>query len=307
MMSSKSENMAENLYSQLDALRRRDNTKSHKTRARYYEAAKHFCRFSAENFGLQKFKNMNAKHFRAFAEYLKEEKSPATAQTELAGVRHFYALSGGTNKLPENKDLFLTKRSTGQINFAWLPHEIKAAIQLAEEMKRFDVRDAIQISWRFGLRIFEICKLRVEDVKKALESEELYVKGKGARERWIRLETPEQWELVRRLYNEAKRRNLQDGDFLISRSVKYGTMREKASLENWLTNHRHRFTDPNRQSYRQPGCKPFSAELRWHGLRYRFAQEYNQRLSDAKDPRREQKLTEALGHGRVSVLKTYLA
>lgn len=305
-MSSKSENIAENLYAQLDALRRRDNTKSHKTRARYHETAKHFCKFAAENFGLQKFKNMNAKHFRAFAEYLKAEKKPTTVQTELAGLRHFYNLSGGTNRLPENKDLDLEKRSTGEINFAWLPHEIKSAIEVAEKMNRLDVRDAINISWRFGLRIFEICKLRVEDIKKALENEELFVRGKGKRKRWIRLETPEQWELARRLYSEAKKRDLQDGDFLISRSVKYGTMREKASLENWLGNHRHKFTDPNRQSYQKPGCKPYSKDLKWHGLRYKFAQEYNQRLLDAKDPRREQKLTDALGHDRLEVLNGYL-
>lgn len=62
------------LYSQIDALRCRGNTKGHKTKARYYEAAWHFGASAAENLGLQKFKNLNATHFRAFAEHLKAKK-----------------------------------------------------------------------------------------------------------------------------------------------------------------------------------------------------------------------------------------
>ncbi len=78
------------------------------------------------------------------------------------------------------------------------------------------------------IRIFEICKLRVEDLKKALENEKMFVRGKGGRNRTGRMGTAKQWKLVKWLYAEAKLVNKKNGDFVISRSVKYGTMEKKS-------------------------------------------------------------------------------
>lgn len=46
-------NAAGNLTAQLDAIRSRTNEKSYGSRDRYYEAAKRFCDFLADEFNLQ--------------------------------------------------------------------------------------------------------------------------------------------------------------------------------------------------------------------------------------------------------------
>lgn len=55
----------ENLLLQLDKLRRHNRQGSFKTRERYYEAMKRFCRFLAEQYHLERLANIAPKqHFR---------------------------------------------------------------------------------------------------------------------------------------------------------------------------------------------------------------------------------------------------
>ena len=127
--------LVKNLLEQVTSIYRHSNEKSFKTRVRYYEAAKRFCCFLAARFRLEKFKNVDDRHFRAYAEHLKKiGASPATIQADLAGIRFFYRLSGGKNKLSDNHSLNLPKRAVGTENRAWLPEEKEKAIMLAERM-----------------------------------------------------------------------------------------------------------------------------------------------------------------------------
>ena len=66
-----SDGIYKNLVSQIDSILKHSNERSIKSRYRYYEATKRFCRFLADNYRLQKFKNVEDRHFRAYAEYLK--------------------------------------------------------------------------------------------------------------------------------------------------------------------------------------------------------------------------------------------
>ena len=151
--------LVKNLLEQVTSIYKHSNEKSFKTRVRYYEAAKRFCCFLAARFRLEKFKNVDDRHFRAYAEYLKATgASPATIQAELAGIRFFYRLSGGKN----NRSLNLPKRVVGTENRAWLPEEKEKAIMLAERMGRTDVVIALDLAYELGLRVEEICVTRVE-------------------------------------------------------------------------------------------------------------------------------------------------
>lgn len=162
-------NAAGNLTAQLDAIRSRTNEKSYGSRDRYYEAAKRFCDFLADEFNLQKFANVQGKHIRAYVEHLKAEgTAPSTLRTDLSGIRFFYARSGGKNRLPDNRALALGQRTTGAYNRAWLPEEIRAAASAAKAMGRTDAGIAVRLCTLFGLRIEECAKVRAEHLTDAL-------------------------------------------------------------------------------------------------------------------------------------------
>ena len=80
-----------NLCEQVTSIYKHCNELSYGTRKRHYEATKRFCAFLADNFRLQKFKNVEDRHFRAYVEYLIESgASPATIQSDLSGIRFFH-------------------------------------------------------------------------------------------------------------------------------------------------------------------------------------------------------------------------
>ena len=94
-----------NLLAQVESIYRHSNELSFKTRARYYEATKRFCKFLADNFRLQNFKNVEDRHFKAYVEHLKENNSAATIQSDLSGIRYFHRKSGSKNRLSKNDKL----------------------------------------------------------------------------------------------------------------------------------------------------------------------------------------------------------
>ena len=102
-----------NLLAQVESIYKHSNELSFKTRARYYEATKRFCKFLANNFRLQNFKNVEDRHFKAYVEHLKENNSAATIQSDLSGIRYFHRKSGSKNRLSPNSKLNLPKRATG--------------------------------------------------------------------------------------------------------------------------------------------------------------------------------------------------
>lgn len=158
--------------------------------------------------------------------------------------------------MPQNKELKLTKREPQKYNRGWLLTEYQKAREIAELMGRFDVRDGLDLGWHLGLRIIEACQLKVKDVKTALGWGGPDIKGKGGQVRFVKIETEEQMELLKRLYREAKAKGLTDNDFIISKTIRYGPRMEKKSIENWIGNHRHKFTDPDRQKKVNPGKSP---------------------------------------------------
>lgn len=64
-----------NLCEQVSSIYKHCNELSFGTRKRHFEATKRFCSFLADRYRLQKFKNVEDRHFRAYAEYLKERGS----------------------------------------------------------------------------------------------------------------------------------------------------------------------------------------------------------------------------------------
>ncbi len=297
-----------NLINQIDAIYRHCNRCSYKTRVRYYEATQRFCKFLSEKFRLQKFKNVEDRHFRAYVEYLKETgAAPATIQADLAGIRFFHRESGSKNKLSENDALDLPKREIGTENRAWLPEEIEKAKHLAEKMGRTDVVIAIECISAFGLRLEEFCTIKVEYLMSAKRTGQLVVpKGKGGQRRAITLNT-EQKSLIDKYLDYAKAAGLYPGNYLVSESEKHGVKQEMKSLQNWMSHNREKFMDLNRTALCEDGKKKRHNTIYWHGLRHSYAQKtYDEALKEKPDQAKKI-VSENLGHHRLGITKIYLA
>ncbi|MBO5323469.1 MAG: tyrosine-type recombinase/integrase [Oscillospiraceae bacterium] len=300
--------LAKNLREQLESIFRHCNEKSFKTRSRYLEASIRFSYFLADRYRLQKFKNVDDRHFRAYAEYLKEMGfSPATIQAELAGIRFFYRQSGGKNKLSDNRSLNLPKRAVGVENRAWLPEEKEKAVAIATRMGRTDVVIAIDLAYELGLRLEEICVTRVEFLISANKTGIFVVpKGKGGQRRAIKL-NPMQRAMIAKYLDYAKAMGLQPGDYLISGSEKHGVKMEIKSLQNWMSHNREKFMVKDRDKIVETDKKKRHATISWHGLRHSYAQKTYAEALRVKPKQAEKIVSENLGHHRCKVTRIYLA
>ena len=297
-----------NLCEQVKSIYKHCNEKSYETRKRHFEATKRFCSFLADRYRLQKFKNVEDRHFRAYAEYLKEMGfSPATIQSDLSGIRFFHRLSGSKNKLSENNCLNLPKRAVGVENRAWLPEEKEKARAIAEEMGRTDVVIAIDFADGLGLRVSEICTTRIEYLMAANRTGIFVVpKGKGGQSRPIKL-NPAQRAMIAKYLEYAKAMGLQPGDYLISSSEKHGVKNEIKSLQNWMSHNKEKFMVKDRDKIVEDGKKKRHATISWHGLRHGYAQKTHEEVSKEKPGKADKIVSENLGHHRFTVTRIYLA
>ena len=292
-----------NLRVQATAIYRKDRHGSEATRKRYYQAFCYACDYLADTCNLQKVSNITPTHFRKVTEYWKSYKAPSTIQTELSSFRKYCEYVGCKHKMPENKELRLPKREPKKHNRGWLLTEYQKARELADFMRRYDVRDGLDLGWHLGLRIIEACQLKLGDVKKALGWGGPDIKGKGGQVRFVKIETEEQLLFLKRLYREAKAKGFTDDDFIISKTIYKGPLMEKKSIENWIYNHRKEFTDPDRQKKVSPGKKPRVKDIVFHGLRHSYNQNREKWLEG--DPRKLQKFSQGLGHRRLEVNDIY--
>ncbi len=300
--------LLKNLLEQVTSIYKHCNELSYKTRKRHFEATKRFCSFLADNFRLEKFKNVEDRHFRAYVEYLIESGvAPATIQSDLSGIRFFHRKSGSKNKLSPNKCLDLPKRAVGTENHAWLPEEKEKARVLAEETGRTDVVTVIDVIDAFGLRLEEMCTTKVEYMMSALKTGQLVIpKGKGGQRRAIKL-NPAQRALIIKCLEYAKAVGLRPGDYLISKSEKHGVKNEIKSLQNWMSYNREKFMVKDRANVVEEGKKKRHATISWHGLRHSYAQKTYAEALKEKPGQAEKIVSENLGHHRYKVTRIYLA
>ena len=259
----------------------------------------------ADNYRLQKFKNVEERHFRAYAEYLKENNEATTIQTDLSGIRYFHEKSGSKNKLSENVQLNLPKRAVGKEDRSWTSEEISKARVVAREMGRVDVEISLDLVPTFGLRIEELCRLKVEQLIHAKENEQLIVQGKGKKTRPIPVDK-EQMKIIKKYLDYAKVSGRAPGDYLISSSEKNGVLHEKRSLQNWMSFNREKFMDENRADMKEEGKKDRHETISWHGLRHNYAQRRFEEVSKVSPEKAKKVVSHNLGHGRDTVTPIYL-
>lgn len=292
-----------NLENQIHSIMQHSNEGSIKTRHRYLAATERFCTFLAKEYKLQKFENVKSKHIIAYTEHLKAEgKSASTIKTDLAGIRYFHRHSESKNILIDNSKLNLEQRQFAKVDRSWTLGEIETAKAYAKEIGRLDVYTAINLSSAFGLRLEETCKVTPVHLRQALSDGELWTKGKNGQERYIQIRNEHQAAVIKETLAYADHLKLKANDKIICDNTKGGVQREKRSIQNFISNHQHKFNDPNR-TYIKDTAKIKASSLNYHGLRYYYCNAlYEDLTKNSKEKYTKYEAnkicSEALGHHR---------
>lgn len=143
------------LLAQLDKTARHNRQGSFKTKKRYYDAMKRFCRFLADHFHLQKLANVNGKHLASYVIYMQEQgMSASTIKTDLAAIRFFHDKMERTKyHLPSNDDLSvdLERRRFGGVDRTWSMEEYSRFRDACLADGRKDYAAIACITWYAGL------------------------------------------------------------------------------------------------------------------------------------------------------------
>ncbi len=184
----KNEGIYRALVSQLDKLARHNCQGSFRTKDRYYEAMKRFCRYLAEHYHLQKLSNISGKHLVSYVEHMQMTgKAASTIKTDLAAIRFFHDRMDAKYRLPANVELGieLERRRFGQADRTWTVPEFNRLLAAALAEDRYDHILAFYLARYAGLRIHECCRIDTAIAEDALRENAITVKGKGGKVRTV--------------------------------------------------------------------------------------------------------------------------
>ncbi len=284
------------LVAQLDKLARHNRQGSFRTKERYYEAAKRFCAYLADEYHLQKLSNISGKHLVNYILYMQEKgKSASTIKTDLAAIRFFHdKMENAKYRLPDNDELGveLERRSFGGVDRTWSEAEFNRILAIAAAQNREDYILALYLGRLAGLRIHECFRIDTATAEKALREKAITVKGKGGKIRTVPIEDERIPMMLRKRLAVTKR-----GHKLLVPDDK-PTDIAITELQQFISAHRFEIQD-------EGDDRP----LTFHGLRHTYAAEKYKTLSDggktALDVHYE--VSRLLGHERPDVTNIYLA
>ena len=303
-------NKAKNLIAQADRLKASSNINSIGCIERYEDAEYRFCKWLGENTEIKNLKNVSAKHIYPYIEsFFDRECLNSYIRTEMSAIRHYHGLTHSKNILPSNKDLGISEKNDYEFDRAFLPKEFDDMIKVARSMNRYDVVIQAYLSRYFGLRFEEAATLRLYQLEDAIRYKQLNVKNtKGGLVRDIPVDRPIQEKILNEIVAYLRANGKKSKDYLICDSHKHSVKKEKASLQNWRSNHSNKFVDPNRRDYVRPDCKLRIKRPSWHGLRHLYFQENRRRLlaeGGMTERQVENEMSERMGHHRNDIKKFY--
>ena len=303
-------NKGNNLIIQADHAGASSNINSIEGMKRYEKAEHRFCKWLGENTELKNLKNLSAKYVYAYTEsFFDRECKTSYIRTEMSAIRHYHSLTHSKNILPSNRDLGISEKNDYEFDRAFLPEEFDDMIKVAYSMKRYDVIIVAHLGRYFGLRFEEAATLRLYQLEDAIRYKQLHlINTKGGRPRDVPVDRPIQEKILNELVAYLRANGKKSKDYLICDNHKHSVKKEKASLQNWRSNHSRKFVDPNRCDYVRPDCKPRIKRPSWHSLRHLYFQENRRRLiaeGGMTERQVENEMSERLGHSRNEVKKFY--
>lgn len=283
----------ENLLLQLEKLRRHNRQGSFKTRERYYEAMKRFCRFLAEQYRLERLANIAPKHIFTYVNLLQESgKAASTIKTELSAIRFFHDLIPNPRfELPDNSQLFLQRRTLGDVDRTWSISEFNRMLACALAAAREDYITILYLGRYAALRIHECFRIDTAIAAKAIKENVLTIKGKGGLVRTVPLNDILLDRLKLHLNDTVRGHKL----FVPDTRMTHEAIRD---FQQFLAANRLLAQDVDSDR-----------SMTFHGLRHtRAAEWYRERIQKGRSSYWARKeVAKLLGHGRDDVTRIYLA
>lgn len=292
-MSTREEHIYDNLHQQIVKIAKHNRQGAFKTKERYFSGVETFCRFAAEEFGLQKFANISDKHIAKYVSNMQaRELGASTIKTNLSAIRFFHDKCDAKFTLSGNEKFGLERRHFGGIDKSWSKDEYKSFLNLCENKGKDRIASVAILARNEGLRIHEAFKIDRNQAEKAIRTNVLHVIGKGGKERDVPL-SRESVELL-----QVRIRDVERGQKLF---VNEG---EKTHL---IIKQVQNFINRNRVDFQVGTHKGHS--ITYHGLRHLFSQEqYLRCISEGmNDYKARLAVSKLLGHERDEVTRIYLA
>jgi len=284
----------ENLFTQLDKLYRHCRQGSFRTRTRYYEAMKRFCRFLVEEYHLERLANLAPKHLFAYVAHLQNNhRAASTIKTDLSAIRFFHDQTPNPRyQLSQNTELQLERRRFGEVDHTWSETEFNCMLAYAMEAEREDYITLLYLARFLALRIHECFRLDTATVRKALNETALTVKGKGGLVRTVPI--PADF-ILQHLQFHLEQTQAGHKLFVPDDEPTHVAIKK---IQTFIYLNRSRI-------YPDKPTRPIT----FHGLRHNCAAEWYEQFRDegANAIEARRKVSKLLGHGRDEVTKIYLA
>ena len=281
------------LEAQLNKLARHNRQGSYRTRERYFMAMKRFCRFLADEYGLQKLANINSKHLTSYILWMQEKEiSASTIKTDLAAIRFFHdKISNPKYALPTNTELGveLEQRRFGDTDRTWSTAEFNRMLDKA--LNRDDYILALYLARYAGLRIHECFRIDTAIARKAIQEQAITIKGKGGKVRCLPVNQQIMSALGKCLHaTKPGSKLLVPDDVPTDKAIHH--------LQQFILRNRDAVQDLDSD-------RP----LTFHGLRHTYAAEKYRRLiaDGVSELDAHLAVSKLLGHERADVTNIYLA
>lgn len=292
---SKNPGIYQTLIAQLDKVARHIRQGSFRTKERYYEANKRFCRFLSDNYHLQKLTNVSGKHLTAYVVDMQERgKSASTIKTDLAAIRFYHDMMGQTKyRLPKNDELAveLEHRRFGQKDRTWSVREFNLFLVTAMADGRKDFAAIACLTWYAGLHIHECFRIDTAIAEQALQENAITIKGKGGKIRTAPINESVRIELKKFLDVTPRGHKLFVPDDVPTHAA-------IGRLQQYIYKVRPQIQD-------EDSTRPMTH----HGLRHSYAaRTYRELVNGGMSPfNASLRVSQLLGHERSDVTRIYLA
>lgn len=186
-------NIYSNLKLQVNAVFKHSHECSYKTRDRYKDAMLSFAKFLAVNYRKQNITKIKNNHVKEYVLHMQSQGySTSYVTTNLSAIRYFYdKTSKGRFTIKSNRELGVNARKQEERigpDRSITKSELNGLLERAKHNGRMDFVLEIKVCEKFGLRIHEVFSMRHTQVREALKTGSLKVKGKGGLIRYIPIE-----------------------------------------------------------------------------------------------------------------------
>lgn len=281
--------MANPLVEQANKIYRHCRQNSIETRRDYRKCFNAFCEWLWNRYRVKKLRNISNKHLRQYVVYhlYELDNAPSYIYKILSAIRFFHDFVSDPRYELERRNAVLgvpKRKKSG--DRGWTAEEFEYMVGRAAEKGFYKLISLLVLGWELGLRIHEAVRLYRVDLERALKSGYLKAKGKGGKERHIKL-TPiavRELQVLKEKTPRGARVFVPEGE----RAHKVIYWIQKFIYEN----------RPEREG--EP--------LTYHGLRYSYAQRKYYTIKDQGLSTREaeKEVSKDLGHNRPKVTRGYL-